>query len=258
MIFYFSGTGNSLQTARNIADYSGEALISVAERISSGERLFEHSLKGNETIGFIFPVYAWGPPGMVLEFIDRLKLKNYSNNYVFSVATCGANIGNTMKLLDKRLSAKGLKLCSAFSIVMPSNYIIMGDVDTKEVEKEKLETAEKAMLEVNQVIQRREVGVFKLAKGTLPILTTGVINPLFNKGALSTKKFYADDSCTGCGICEKVCNTKTIKVDRKPQWGSKCTQCLACINYCPVKAIQYGKGTVNKGRYTNPKVSMPI
>jgi len=258
MIFYFSGTGNSLQAAKSISDYSGEALISIAERINSGEKIFEYNLKENETIGFVFPVYAWGPPGMVLDFIEKLKLNDYNNNYVFSVATCGANIGNTMKFLDKRLSDKGLKLCSAFSVVMPNNYIIIGDVDTKEVEKEKPEKAEKEIQEIIRVIDRREAGVFKLTKGFLPIITTGVINSLFNKYALSTGQFYADDKCTGCGICERVCNTKTIKVDSKPQWGDKCTQCLACINYCPVRAIQYGKGTKNKGRYKNPKVSISI
>lgn len=73
---------------------------------------------------------------------------------------------------------------------------------------------------------------------------------------MNTKKFYANDKCTGCGICESVCNCNTIKVDKKPSWGKECTQCLACMHFCPVKAIQYGKGTEKKGRYKNPKVSI--
>ncbi len=254
MVFYFSGTGNSLQAAKNIADYNREDLVSVSEKINSGEQLFEYSLSDNETIGFVFPVYAWGPPGMVLEFIDRLKFNNFNNQYVFSVATCGANIGNTMKILDSRLAKIGMKLSGGFSIKMPNNYIIMGDVDSREVEKDKLATAEKTLLDINRSIEKREIGVFRVEKGFLPGLMTGVVNPLFNKNALGTGKFYADDNCTSCGLCEKVCNTRTIKVDKRPVWGSKCTQCLACINYCPVKAIQYGKGTAKKGRYTNPNV----
>ena len=46
---------------------------------------------------------------------------------------------------------------------------------------------------------------------------------------MDTKKFYAKNNYTSYCICEK-----------------ECTQCLACINYCPVKAIQYGKGTDKK------------
>ncbi|MDF2988625.1 MAG: 4Fe-4S ferredoxin [Eubacterium sp.] len=256
MIFYFSGTGNSLQAAENIANHNGEPLISIAEKINSGEKVFEFELKENETIGFVYPVYAWGPPGMVLEFIDRLKFKNYNNQYVFSVATCGGNIGNTMKLLDRGLANKGLKLSGGFSLLMPNNYIIMGDVDSKEVERQKLQAAEKTLLDINRVIEKREAGVFQIVRGFLPGLLTGVVNPMFSKHAADTKKFYADERCTGCGICQKVCNTGTITVDKKPRWGNNCTQCLACINYCPVKAIQYGKGTAKKGRYTNPNVSL--
>ncbi|OPX46022.1 NAD(P)H-quinone oxidoreductase subunit I [Ruminiclostridium hungatei] len=254
MIFYFTGTGNSLQAAGNIADYNSESLISVSERINSGEQLFEYTLKDDEIIGFVFPVYAWGPPGMVLEFVDRLRLVNYSSQYVFSVATCGENIGNTMKLLEKKLNSRGISLSAGFSLKMPNNYIILGNVDSKEVEKEKLEAAGKTLLDINRTIEKREVGVFRTAKGILPGLLTGLVNPLFSKYALDTRKFQADQRCTGCGICEKVCNTKTIKVDKRPQWGDKCTQCLACISYCPVQAIQYGKGTEKKGRYTNPDV----
>ena len=41
--------------------------------------------------------------------------------------------------------------------------------------------------------------------------------------------------------------------DGKPAWGSECTQCMACICYCPVSAIEYGKATIGKDRYLCPK-----
>jgi ferredoxin len=33
-------------------------------------------------------------------------------------------------------------------------------------------------------------------------------------------------------------------------------QCLACINRCPVKAIQYGSSTRRRTRYENPVLKM--
>lgn len=39
-------------------------------------------------------------------------------------------------------------------------------------------------------------------------------------------------------------------------WGKDCTGCLACINYCPQKSIQFGKSTIKKGRYVNPKINI--
>ena len=37
--------------------------------------------------------------------------------------------------------------------------------------------------------------------------------------------------------------------DGKPVWGKVCTHCMACICYCPVSAIEYGKKSVGQPRY---------
>lgn len=252
MIFYFSGTGNSLYAAQNIARHHDEKVISIATAINCGE---EYNLKDNEIIGFVYPVYAWGPPKIVLEFIEKLKLTNYRQNYVFSVATCGGSVGNTMKVLSACLNKKGINLNSGFSVIMPNNYIMMGDVDSKEKEQEKLFAANETLRYINQAIEQR-AGEFRVKKGFLPWVLTRFINPMFNKHAIDTTKFYANDNCTSCGICEKVCNCNNITVNKIPHWGQRCTQCLACIHYCPAQAIQYGKGTEKKGRYTNPNIGI--
>ncbi|MGI5933052.1 MAG: 4Fe-4S dicluster domain-containing protein, partial [Eubacterium sp.] len=36
---------------------------------------------------------------------------------------------------------------------------------------------------------------------------------------------------------------------------SHCTKCSACINRCPVQAIQYGKRTKKRPRYVHPDMS---
>lgn len=256
MIFYFTGTGNSLQAAKNIAEYSCEKLISIAKEMNNQAGTCEYVLGENEIIGFVFPVYAWSAPEMVLQFIKKLKFTNYNNNYVFAAATCGDNIGNTMKVIDRHLKEKGFGLNSGFSVRMPNNYIIGFDVDSKELEKEKLLAAEGTLRNINKLINERKNGVFLIEKGPVPFILTSVINPLFNSKGINTRKFYVKDSCNRCGLCEKVCNTKTIKVDKKPEWRKQCSQCLACIHICPVRAIQYGRGTEKKGRYKNPNVSI--
>ncbi|WP_410511304.1 EFR1 family ferrodoxin [Paenibacillus sp. BR2-3] len=256
MIFYFSGTGNSLYAAKTIARHTGEELISISTAESTGATCHEYTLKDNELVGFVHPIHSWGPPKIVLDFIEKLKLNNYLGNYVFSIVTCGGSIGNTMKVMNDCLRKKDIHLNSGFSIKMPNNFIIMGDVDSKEVQNKKLAEAEGTLKYINHVIERRITGEFKVDKGTLPWLLTGIINPMFNKKAIDTTKFYVNNQCTGCGTCEKVCNCNNIQVDGKPQWGPRCTLCLACVHYCPAKAIQYGKGTEKKGRYTNPNISI--
>lgn len=255
MIFYFTGTGNSLYVAREISQYNNDRVISISEEMKKNADSFEYYLDDDEIIGFIYPVYAWAPPKIVLDFIRRVRFHNYKNNYIFSIATCGDEIGNTMSVLEKTLNNRGLKLNSGFSIRMPNTYIIMFDVDSKEMEKEKLLKAEERIGEINRIIEKRESNVFQLEKGAFPTFLTSVINPLFNAFGMNTKKFYATDDCIGCGLCEKVCSSGNIKFDKKPSWGNQCTKCLACIHRCPAKAIQYGKGTIKKGRYKNPNIT---
>ena len=83
MIFYFSGTGNSLQIARSVAESQGEKLVSIAALLDKKQQCYEFTLKQNEAVGFIFPIYAWNPPKMVLKFIKQLRFANYAGNYVF-------------------------------------------------------------------------------------------------------------------------------------------------------------------------------
>ncbi|MDP4087852.1 MAG: EFR1 family ferrodoxin [Bacillota bacterium] len=255
MIFYFSGTGNSLYTAKAIAQHTKEDLISIAALMNDGKASFEYTLKDDEIIGFVYPIYAWAPPKMVMKFIEKLSLKNYKNNYIFTAATCGGNIGNTIKVMADGLKKKNLKLQSGFSVVMPSNYMVMGNVEPKEIAEKKLIGADERIKSICRIIDDRREDVYEVEKGSMPWVLTSVINPLFNMGK-GTKKFYTTDKCTGCGLCESVCTCRTIKVNGKPVWAKDCNQCLACINLCPVHAIQYGKGTEKKGRYKNPNVSI--
>lgn len=256
MIFYFSGTGNSLYAAKCIADFQKEKLISISKEMNLNKEVYEYNLKPDEKIIYVFPIYAWAPPKIVLDYINKLKLNNFKENYICSVATCGKNIGNAMELLNKKLKHKGLNLDSGFSVVMPNNYMVTGDVSTAEESDKIIKDSQQVLENINKIISNSQKGIFNVEKGKMPKITTFVINPLFNRFAINTKKFYVNDDCTGCKICEKVCNTKCIKVDKNPVWGENCSQCLACINYCPKKAIQFGKSTIQKGRYSNPYITL--
>ncbi|MBR2497846.1 MAG: EFR1 family ferrodoxin, partial [Parabacteroides sp.] len=55
--------------------------------------------------------------------------------------------------------------------------------------------------------------------------------------------------------CERICPTRTISMrEGKPVWADTCVQCVACIHRCPVRAIEYGKETIKKGRYHHPEI----
>ncbi len=64
MIFYFSGTGNSKWIANQLSKEQKEELFFIPDALKN--RTFEFCLRKDEKIGFVFPVYSWAPPAIVL------------------------------------------------------------------------------------------------------------------------------------------------------------------------------------------------
>lgn len=234
MIYYFSGTGNSRWIAEELALITEDVALNIMD--SSTSTLIE-----GQTIGIIFPVYAWGPPEVVLDFAKKLEgIPSFS----FALATCGDEAGYSLDKLDKAFT-----LDSMYSISMPNNYLIGSDLESEEVVRTKISKAKDSLQSIGSEIINQEP-THQINKGTAPWLKSNLINFGFNKAARSTKPFYATDKCTSCQICVQKCPTETISmVDGKPHWGERCFQCTACINLCPEEAIQYGQGTENRKRY---------
>lgn len=254
MIFYFSGTGNSLWVASEIAKYQNEQLISIGDEIRNEHNSFEYSVKENEKIGFVFPVYSWAPPAIVLSFIRKMTLHNYNHNYLFFVCSCGDDIGFTQKIFTKTIINKGWKVDVGFSVIMPNNYVIFPgfDTDSKEEEIKKLKESVIVVEHINTMIYDLKRDIFNCKVGSFPFIKSRIINPLFNKYAITSKPFWVSDSCIACKKCQKVCPLGNIIVNGKPSWGKNCTTCLACYHICPKRAIQYGNVTSKKHQYFNP------
>lgn len=251
MVFYFSGTGNSRWVADTLGIALGETVVSITEELKTGKKEIVCPLREDERVLFVYPVHSWGPAVLVERFIKKLTLTGYHGQPVYSVSTCGDECGYTADMMRKMLEKRGITLTAAYSVIMPNNYILLPgfDVDSKEVEQQKLKEAPAAVAAIADAIrENKKVNLYK--KGSLPGLKSYCIYPLFTNFAIGKNSFRVTDECISCGLCEKVCPTGTITLaDGKPVWKDTCVQCVACIHRCPVRAIEYGKGTERKGRY---------
>lgn len=259
MIYYFSGTGNSLHVARQLADALGEQLCPMTTIYNSPKTLFNSPMKEENSspfkgkvgkgssIGLVFPVYAWGIPNVV-ERVAPLLLPLVGETFVYAVMTCGDDVGYADKVLE---SALGRKLDAAFSVQMPNTYVCLPgfDVDSMNLCKEKLAKEAEQVKEIAAcVLERKSVRL--LTRGRFPWEKTYVLNPLFNRFLLTDKYFHVDASrCVSCGRCRKSCPVGNIIVDEVPQWLSHCSGCLACYHACPYHAINFANRTQTKGQY---------
>lgn len=251
MIFYFSGTGNSLYVAQKLSKNDGSKLIDITK--ATREKNFVYEVKDAEKIGFVFPVYFYGLPTLVNEFVDQMTIKGDSKPFIYSIITCGGSIGNADKMLKKLLEKKNQQLSCSFSVLMPSNYTMMYDVPTKEEQNLVLQNAEKEIKKIIETLKTGKKGNFAF-HGYLSLFTP-ILYPIYGIYR-KTKKFYATEDCNNCGSCAEMCASDVIQIKNgTPIWiGEKCSHCSACINRCPTKAIQYGNSTIKRGRYVNPNV----
>lgn len=244
MIYSFSGTGNSKYVAVQLASMLGEELCTIPNCETTQA----------ESIGLVFPVYAWGIPSIVSDFIEKLKSEDVK--YVWAVMTCGDDMGYADQILRKELKTKaGLALDAVFSVQMPNTYVCLPgfDVDADDVAVSKVQsTLDKLPKIVKQIQERRTVT--DVIRGAMPYTKTYCLRPLFNSTLVTDKFFKTNDSCQKCGKCAKECPLNNISMtgaEGQPVWNGNCTGCLRCYHGCPQKAVQFGQMTKNKGQKQN-------
>ncbi len=68
-IYYYSGTGNSLWSAKKLAEELSDTTIVAMVKSSKDDQNTE-----SENVGIVFPVHMWGVPYRVIEFVKNLKI----------------------------------------------------------------------------------------------------------------------------------------------------------------------------------------
>ena len=118
-VYFFTGTGNSLKVAKDIAAALPEyEITAICQDVDIKVPM------GYERIGFVFPVYFFGMPQMVVDFIRKVKLSKDNAKYYFAVATPGGFSGKPIAQLERLLSAKDVYLSYWNKIRMNANFII--------------------------------------------------------------------------------------------------------------------------------------
>lgn len=251
MIALFSATGNSRLVAQAIAPLTGnEPIVPVLT-------LTTPMVTGQDRIIWIFPVHAWGVPGVVEDVIRRLRFDPATEQYL--IVTCGDDIGHTDRIWRRLIAASGGTTAGAFSIHMPNTYVLLPgmDTDTPAREKAKLTDAPARIRYIAGAINSHSTAT-DVTPGSLATFKSHVIRPFFRRFLMSPKPFHADTRlCTRCGACVSSCPLGNITIrDGVPQWGDRCATCLACYHACRRHAVCYGTRTRAKGQYHAPS-SLP-
>lgn len=247
IIFYFSGTGNSLALSKEISKR-----LENVHLVSMGNEASYTLNEPYDTIGFIYPTYFGGAPAKVIDFVSKLKIRPNQDTYCYAVTTCGGLAANALPHVNEALKTSTNKTLNYGAVLkMFSNYVVLYDMkpNVKEI-------TEKSYREMGSII---EAIVTKAEKKTKSV------NPLAHfyykaQMKITPKRdhhFTVSEACTACGLCSQVCPVQNVEIiEGKPAFHHHCEQCVACIQYCPTKAINYKNKTQNRRRYTHPDISI--
>jgi len=249
-IYYFSATGNSLIVARDLArELGGAEIVPMTKALEAG------SSQDYDCLGIVFPVYMFGLPLIVAEFLGKIQPKK--DAYIFAVANYGGLPGRALTMVKKILKERGIVLSAGFGVTMPGNYTPLYGAISEERQKKMFEAEAVKIKRIASAIRERKPAFSEEGPFLINFLLYTLLYRLGSSRIPSSdKRFLATDKCIKCFICQRVCPVRNIELrEGKPVWLHHCQHCMACLQWCPVEAIEYGKSTPGRKRYHHPQIS---
>jgi len=246
MVLYFSGTGNSLAVARQLAERLNEQLMPLMAAEAQ-------DLSNEKRIGLVFPTYDFNLPPVVRELVPQLNISPKS--YVFAIVTCGGQAGNCVWALRHILRNKGIELAYSHKVRVPDNSALAFGRNPN-LQMKKFEHVPERM---EQIISEVQAESHALHYSWFSCLSWLLGLPTVEKGMIRTLGPKVNTGkCIGCNTCVRVCPMENISLtDKKALIGNNCTVCLACVHVCPQQAISTnGREALKERQYRHPQVKL--
>lgn len=248
VVLYFTGTGNCLYVARQLAGKEGK-ILSIPQLM----RKKQFEIEADE-IGLVYPIYGHMPPYMVREFIKKAQLKA---EYKFAVLTYGMRKCNAVEIWDGISRKAGNVFDYIGTIVMVDNWLPNFDMnDQMKIDKHIPENLAKITSDLSNRRRWHEPVTQEEREQHEGFMSLTGLDPEVGFLMKADRSFRVTDDCIHCGICTYVCPRGNYELTGQGvKMQGDCEFCFACIQNCPQRAKQFKKnedGTWPDGSEKNP------
>lgn len=237
-IFYFTGTQSSYYVSKLIKEALARKGYNV--KMFKLEKALNKTVtvdpKLFDTIGFVLPIYGFGTPRIVSDFIDTLP-RNNAKVFILRTASSNGWINQSASVgIIHQLRRKWYDVFYDRILIVSSNWLL--DMEDEVTRKLYYVTKDKKIphiaYQLDKGIRRRYHRNFlrELLVNTIYFLEDKIGARLFGRS------LYANKQCTQCKLCEKRCPVGNISFETgKFRAGYKCVWCMKCLYSCPENAI---------------------
>jgi ferredoxin len=246
VVAVFSGTGNARRAAGIVAEVferSGRKVDTID--LAAGGRI--PSLGSGDLLVVCASTLGFSVPSTAME---ALKAAPRSDGAEAAIACVCGSTGTREKLSGgwsgaaasvalSVLKRRGFEPVGSADVSYPENWTQMaesarGDAAAAMIEQGDAESTAfaEALANGRRAFLRRNILTHTLFR---------FIGFVFRHVArmFLVKLYIADDTCTSCGFCARVCPSAAIAMrGGLPAWSVRCSACNRCINACPSSSIQ--------------------